>query len=379
MSDSDIRSLPSVNQSRVRRSRAYQWFLVLAIVVSIGAASFYFLQKSKSVLTSQAKNSAGPPTEPPPPRTFELPAQPATTPVPEVSDVSVQPLPPPTLSSQSERPITTGSPSALPPDRMMLTENSGPTTISGGVQRPIRTGQEYGRTPDRSPDRLARGAEPSGAQEGSLQELLQPIVVKSEKAMHLGDRSLMLAKGYTIDCILNTHLVSTVPGMTSCVVSRDVFSDNGKVLLIEKGSLITGQYSATLQFGRERIFVLWDRIKTVQGVIIQVTSPAADELGAAGISGDVDNHWMQRIGAAVMLSLVGDAIAYKTAQESSRNNSGGSSTIVLPNTSRQAETLAGKILDKTINIPPTMSRNQGGRVSVFVARDLDFGSVYELR
>jgi type IV secretion system protein VirB10 len=95
------------------------------------------------------------------------------------------------------------------------------------------------------------------------------------------------------------------------------------------------------------------------------------------VGGDVDNHWWQRIGASVLLSLVEDAFAYKTAQESTSRS--GNSVVLLPSTSQQTQTLAGKILDNTINIPPTLTRNQGEKVSVFVARDLDFGSVYELR
>jgi type IV secretion system protein VirB10 len=190
----------------------------------------------------------------------------------------------------------------------------------------------------------------------------------------LGDRNLTIAKGTIFDCVLNTKLISTVSGMTTCTVSRNVYSDNGRVLLIERGSLVTGEYVSNLAPGKDRIFVLWDRVKTTEGVTIDINSPAADALGEAGVGGDINNHWFQRIGASVLLSFIDDFVDYETTKQAS-----SSGVLVMNNTSQQSQSLAAKILDSTINIPPTLTRNQGDKVTVFVARDLDFSGVYELR
>ena len=53
--------------------------------------------------------------------------------------------------------------------------------------------------------------------------------------------------------------------------------------------------------------------------------------------------------------------------------------MVLPSTTSATGKLAEKVLDSTINIPPLIYRNQGGIVGVYVARDVDFSSVYELK
>ena len=77
-----------------------------------------------------------------------------------------------------------------------------------------------------------------------------------------------------------------------------------------------------------------------------------------------------------MLPLVNDALKYAIA---SQNSNGSGNTVLLPNTTDQGSKLAEKVLETTINIPPLLYQNQGGVVGVYVSRDLDFSSVYELR
>ncbi len=112
------------------------------------------------------------------------------------------------------------------------------------------------------------------------------------------------------------RLVSDLPGLASCIVTQNVYSDNGKVLLLERGSEATGEYSAGMAQGQSRVFVLWSRIKTPTGVVINLDSPGADDLGTSGLPGMVNNHWWERLGAAALLTIVQDAIAYKTAAAS---------------------------------------------------------------
>jgi type IV secretion system protein VirB10 len=60
-------------------------------------------------------------------------------------------------------------------------------------------------------------------------------------------------------------------------------------------------------------------------------------------------------------------------------NDSGSETIILPSTTSSTSKLAEKVLESTINIPPLIYQNQGGVVGIYVARDVDFSSVYELQ
>ncbi|MDQ2734652.1 MAG: type IV secretion system protein VirB10 [Pseudomonadota bacterium] len=208
---------------------------------------------------------------------------------------------------------------------------------------------------------------------GSLDRSATPSV----QARMLGDRNMIVPKGTLFLCSLKTRVISATSGFIGCQVTRNVFSDNGLVLLIERGSHMDGEYRiVSIKPGVTRIPVLWTRMRTPQGVTIDLESPATGALGESGLGGYVDNRWGERLGAAVMLSLVNDALKYAIA---SQNSNGSGNTVLLPNTTDQGSKLAEKVLETTINIPPLLYENQGGVVGVYVSRDLDFSSVYELR
>jgi type IV secretion system protein VirB10 len=208
---------------------------------------------------------------------------------------------------------------------------------------------------------------------GQLQGSATPRVAASM----LGNRSLTLPKGTAFTCALKTKVISAVSGLVGCQVQRNVFSDDGRVLLIERGSHLDGEYRiASVRPGTVRIPVLWTRIRTPLGVTVDIESPGTGQLGESGIDGYVDNRWGERIGAAMLLSLIDDSVKLVIQNQANESNA---DTIVLPSTTANTSKLAEKVLDSTINIPPLIYQNQGGIVGIYVARDVDFSSVYELK
>jgi type IV secretion system protein VirB10 len=196
-------------------------------------------------------------------------------------------------------------------------------------------------------------------------------------ASRLGNRSLTLPKGTAFTCALKTKVISAVSGLVGCQVQRNVYSDDGRVLLIERGSHMDGEYRiAAVRPGTVRIPVLWTRIRTPLGVTVDIESPGTGPLGESGIDGYVDNRWMERIGAAMLVSLIDDAVEITLRSEAGDS---GADTILMPSTTSNASKLAEKVLDSTINIPPLIYQNQGGIVGIYAARDVDFSTVYELQ
>ena len=217
------------------------------------------------------------------------------------------------------------------------------------------------------------GTSPGALFGGSLQGSATPRVAAST----LGNRSLVLPKGTAFTCALKTKVISAVSGLVGCQVQRNVFSDDGRVLLIERGSHLDGEYRiASVRPGTVRIPVLWTRIRTPNGVTVDIDSPGTGALGESGIDGHVDNRWGERIGAAMLLSLIDDSVKLIIQNQANESNA---DTIVLPSMTANTSKLAEKVLESTINIPPLIYQNQGGIVGIYVPRDVDFSSVYELR
>jgi type IV secretion system protein VirB10 len=214
---------------------------------------------------------------------------------------------------------------------------------------------------------------PAGAGEArSLAPLLLPGITAAVRAELLPTMRLLLPKGAFIDCTLETAIDSTLPGMTTCITATDTFGVDGKVVLLERGTKLVGEVRGQVEQGSARIFVLWDEARTPTGVIVSLASPGADELGRAGLSGAVDRHFWERFGAALLVSIIDGAV--QAAVQSS--NSGGGTVIYNPSGSQSVMT---EVLKGTINIAPTVTKAQGDRIQVLVARDLDFRSVYDLR
>ena len=78
----------------------------------------------------------------------------------------------------------------------------------------------------------------------------------------------------------------------------------------------------------------------------------------------------------MLLSLIDDSV--KLVIQNQQSDRQGNA-VILQSTTDSTSKLAEKVLDSTINIPPLIYENQGGIVGIYVARDVDFSSVYELR
>jgi len=220
---------------------------------------------------------------------------------------------------------------------------------------------------------LPEGVVLGNQQPDRLRDRLQTTPLEGVKASLLPNLHMVVPQGTQIPCTLQTAVSSDQPGMVSCVVQRDILSASGQVVLMEKGTSIVGEYNGGLRQGQKRIFVLWNRARTPNGVIVNLGSPATDGLGRAGFDGKIDTHFWERFGGAILMSIISDASNYGFSQLRDGNR------IDTRETESAARDVAAIALENSINIPPTLYKNHGDSVSIFVARDLDFSDVYDLK
>ncbi len=212
----------------------------------------------------------------------------------------------------------------------------------------------------------------------NLARLLKPTTLNGAVASVIKNPDMVVTEGTVMPCILQTAIDTQLAGFVTCVVPVDVRGATGDVVLLDRGTKIVGQIENGLVQGQERVFVLWSRAETPNHVVISLNSPGADELGRAGLSGEVDNHWWKRFGGALMLTLLQGSLDAGTALASNSGSGNGATVGFVYGAQSSGNQIANTALQSSINIPPTLRKNQGDTVSVFVAQDLDFSAVYRL-
>ena len=218
------------------------------------------------------------------------------------------------------------------------------------------------------------GYENGGArQDDAFEKMFKPTILEGSRAGVISNPDFVIATGTMVPCVLDTAMASDQPGLVACTISHDVLGLTGRVVLMEKGTQVVGQYKGGLKQGQRRLFVLWTRARTPQHVVVTLASPGVDSLGRSGFDGEVDNHWWERFGSALLLSIVSDATAYGAAALRDHTGVSANSTARAPNTA------ASIAVEQGGAIQPTLHKNQGEMVAIMLARDLDFTGIYQLR
>ena len=246
------------------------------------------------------------------------------------------------------------------------------------------------KVPNQGPSLLARremSTDPAGAEAAAvpqMQATLRPgsplggFAGRTTSVKPLAHPDSLLLRGTYIRCVLESRIVSDIPGFTSCNVVEPVYSFDGKQLLIPKGSKVLGSYDHG-PIG-EGIAVVWDRIVTPNGIDVSMSSPGVDNLGGSGTPGYLDSHWPSRISSAVLISLMSDAFLYEGEKHGPQTASIGAGGVVVQspyqsNTAQTLQNLANQAVRQSANRAPTLTVNQGSIVTIYVARDVDFSGV----
>lgn len=343
-----------------RMNRKALMFLGLLILLVLGMA-WLMLGRSK-----EAEKPAAAPRE-------ERPYIPET---PAVARMPALPPPAEPVPMVPPLPLAEPMPMAMPGGDMgQAAAPRGPSLVSrriddaGGMQAGAGMSPEFGM--GQMPGQTGMPGAAGG--DATIQAQLKDV----GQAGFLHRRDTLLQRGTYIRCVLETRVVTDHPGFTSCIVTEPVYSTTGQTLLLPRGSKVFGSYSGAMT---DRVQVIWDRITTPNGVDVQMSSPGIDGLGGAGHPGDLDNHWGQKISAALLISLVADGFKYAAAEHGPAEYEVGANGTIVSSpyesaTARTMENMANQVLNQQLNRRPTVTINQGTVVNVYVARDVDFSSV----
>ncbi len=185
-----------------------------------------------------------------------------------------------------------------------------------------------------------------------------------------------LLQGKVLPAVLGKDLNTDLPGEVTAYTTEDVYDSlSSRYLLVPKGSMLSGKYSNAVRTGQQRILFAFTRITLPNGASVDLPGfGGADPAGAAGIEGDVNNHFFRQFASSVLVALLANKV------EGNRS----SPTIVGGSYQGGAVSAAGQvlvdvsrsILERNKAIEPTITVARGTQVLVEVTRDIEFAGAY---
>ncbi|MGK7287853.1 TrbI/VirB10 family protein [Buttiauxella agrestis] len=293
---------------------------------------------------------------------------------------------PPPVQTQPVVAVNAGKQEPPPPSAAYLRKLSGGVTVQetdgGNAQPSSSDNSPGGDTQERAPtaaaainldsDSSSLGA-PADNTRGSLSNL-QGTSYAQTQAFMSPPRKFLLKRKSNVRCALYTGVKTDYPGFVKCILTQPLFSSDGSVILAEAGAELDGEQKVEIKPGQSSVFTTWTDLETAGGVRANLNALGTGAMGESGTNAYVDNHYGQRFGGAVMLSFIQDAFA-SAANATQKSNS----TYSFDNSESNAENMATKALDSSINIPPTGYVLPGTVINVIVAQDVDFSSVFKTR
>jgi type IV secretion system protein VirB10 len=247
---------------------------------------------------------------------------------------------------------------------------------SGGATLGLSWKQPQASTPPTSGTPATLPAALASESKAQTKKVPQPPLVTRETSPY------ELLQGAVIPAVLEDGIKSYLPGEIRAVVSQNVYSSvNGATLLIPAGSKLVGTYDTKTAMGVNRLAVAWTRIEFPNGTYMNLPGfEGAGGSGYAGFAGEVNNHTWLVFKNALLLSLVnvGMAVASPTSTTSNTTGVTGNEALQdgeqsLAQTFGQAES---QLLQKYIDIAPTITIHPGYLFNVVVTRDMVFPGPY---
>ena len=202
--------------------------------------------------------------------------------------------------------------------------------------------------------------------------LAQAVVARSEDGVNPNRlrpaaSRWQVAAGSTIAASLITGLNSDLPGMVVAQVTEPVFdSATGRAVLIPQGARLLGRYDSRVAFGQRRAMLLWERLVLPDGSSIALdNAPATDAAGYSGVADGVDFHTWQLLRGIGMSTLLGVGTELTLG-----DREGNLIRALRESVQTNADRAGQKIVERNLDIAPTITVRPGFPVRVLVHKDL---------
>jgi type IV secretion system protein VirB10 len=199
------------------------------------------------------------------------------------------------------------------------------------------------------------------------EEIGTPAAASAGAAKAAAGKTYVLFEGNILETVLINRLDGQFSGPIECLLSTAVYSNDRQHLLIPAGSKLLGETKRVDSLGQKRLAVAFHRLLMPDGFSVSLDQfKGLNQIGDTGLRDQVNNHYLRIFGVSLAIGVLG-AVA----------EAGTGNAITSSSTDLMRQGFAGsmaqssaQILDKFLNILPTVTIREGHRVKVYLSGDL---------
>jgi type IV secretion system protein TrbI len=207
----------------------------------------------------------------------------------------------------------------------------------------------------------------SAAEPPRKEEPKGPAAAPADAPAAATGKTYVLFEGTVLETVLINRLDGQIAGPIECLLSNDVFSHDRQHLLVPAGSKVLGETRKVESLGQTRLAVTFHRLIMPDGYSVSLDRfQGSNQIGDAGLRDQVNNHYLRIFGTSLAIGAIGGVAEAGTS--GALTASGGD--LMRQGFAQSMGQSSAQILDRFLNIPPTITIREGHRVKVYLSGDL---------
>jgi len=207
-----------------------------------------------------------------------------------------------------------------------------------------------------------------GKQEDTPGGYKRPLEANIDSAV---GQPYLVYEGSVLDTVLMNRLDGDAVGPVKVLVSNPLYSHDHQHVIIPEGTVVLGEAKkiGAAGFGQQRrMAVVFHRLIMPDGYSVDLDQfQGLDQIGEEGLKDKVNNHYLQIFGTSIALGVI--AGASQITQGGGTITTSGSQAFTNGAAGSVSQS-ATTILDRFMQIPPTITIREGHRVKVYFTQDL---------
>jgi type IV secretion system protein VirB10 len=202
---------------------------------------------------------------------------------------------------------------------------------------------------------------------GRKEDTPHPAAAPSGISDAATEKNYLVFEGTILETVLINRLDGQFAGPVECLLTTDVYSHDRQHLLIPSGTRLLGETRKVDNSGQTRLAVVFHRLIMPDGYSVSLDQfNGLDQIGDTGLRDKVNNHYLRLFGVSLAIGALG-AVA-EAGTGSALTDSG--TDLIRQGFAASSAQSASQILDRFLNVLPTLTIREGHRVKVYLSGDL---------